>query len=109
MIISAHQRQSDGPTEADEGSQEEDGSDEDNISEEKGNKEDNNKDNDSKQEHTKDNALVASVTSIDCMFVFFSWYFFISYFTLLLGLSGMNSFFFVPVFLKIIFSGPAGI
>ena len=39
MIISAHQRQSDGPTEADEGSQEEDGSDEDNTSKDEGNKE----------------------------------------------------------------------
>ena len=52
-IISTHQRQLDGPTEADE----EDGSEEDNTSEDNGNEEDDNKGDDSKQ---------------DCMFVFFS-------------------------------------
>ena len=70
-IISTYQRWLDGPTEADENSQEEDGSDEDNISEDKGNEKDDNEDNDSKQEHTKDNAPAASATSVNCMFVFF--------------------------------------
>ena len=84
-IISTHQHWLDGPIEADEGSQEEDGSNEDNMSKDKGNKEDN----DSKQEHTTDNAPAAFAMSVDGMFVFFSWHFFISYFTFLLGSSGM--------------------
>ena len=88
-IISTHQHRSDGPTEADK----EDGSEEDNTSEDEGNEEDNDEGNDSKQ---------------DCMFLFFSWHFFISYFTFLLGSSGMWFFFFGTGFLKIIFSGPAG-
>ena len=70
-IISACQHQSDGPIEADEASQEEDGSNEDNMSEDEGNKEDDEEDDDSKQEHTKDNAPTASAMSVNGMFVFF--------------------------------------
>ena len=88
-IISAHQHWLDGPIEADEGSQEEDGSDEDNTGKDEGNKEDKDENNDNEQEHIRDNAPAASATSVDGMFVFLSWYFFIFYFTFLLGSPGM--------------------
>ena len=66
VIINACQHQSDGPTEGDE---------EDNTSENKGNEEDDDKGDDSKQ---------------DGMFVFFSWHFFISYFTFPLHFGGFK-------------------
>ena len=87
MIISACQHWLDGPIEEDEGSQAEDGS---NIGGKDGSNKSNDKDDNSKQEHTKDNAPTASAMSINSgMFIFFSWCFFIFYFTFLLGSLGM--------------------